>query len=184
MFSSLFETGHRQATTGSDGNKQRRERKDTQAVCFCMCHYTRKDEAGTKNTVGPVMRVRGIKNKYINPVRSLSLCLSREVRLRFARQPLRPLCLSCDTLCLLVESGPKRLSLHPIYVRVQLRLITDILSLERQALMPPLPSFYIPKLSRTVSTQTVSWSWRVTCTLTVTHPFCKPQMSSCMDGAI
>lgn len=58
-------------------------------------------------TVGPVERVRGIKNKDINPV-CLSLSLSREVRLRFARLPLRPLCLSWDTLCLFVEAGPSR----------------------------------------------------------------------------
>lgn len=58
-------------------------------------------------TVGPVERVRGIKNKDINPV-CLSLSLSREVRFRFARLPLRPLCLSWDTLCLFVEAAPNR----------------------------------------------------------------------------
>ena len=62
-------------------------------------------------TVGPVERVRGIKNKDINPVclpLSRSFSISREVRLRFARLPLRPLCLSWDTLCLFVEAGPSR----------------------------------------------------------------------------
>lgn len=147
-----------------------------------LFHYMK---LAQKNTVGPVMRVRGIKNKYINPVCSLSLSVSpgrsdADLPGSLWGPFVSPVTRSACWLSL----AQKGLSLHPIYVHVQLRLITDILSLERQALTPWLPSFYIPKLSRTVSTQTVSWSWRVTCALTVTHPFCKPQMSSCMDGAI
>lgn len=84
-------------------------------------------------TVGQVMRVRGIKNKDINPV-CLSLALSREVRLRFARLPLRPLCLSRDMLCLFAEAGPSKAASAQC---VQLHRFTNTFLVGRQAYMAP-----------------------------------------------
>lgn len=79
------------------------------------------------------MRVRGIKNKDINPV-CLSLALSREVRLRFARLPLRPLCLSRDMLCLFAEAGPSKAASAQC---VQLHRFTNTFLVGRQAYMAP-----------------------------------------------
>ncbi len=77
---------------------------DTQAPFFYYYFLFVPDmKPAQSTTVGPLKRVKGIKNKDINPVclslslsfsLSHSLSLSREVRLRFARLPLRSLCLS------------------------------------------------------------------------------------------
>lgn len=95
-------------------------------------------------TVGLVMRVRGIKNKDINPV-CFSLSLSREVRLRVARLPLRPLCLSWDALWLFVESVPSRAaSAHCVCVCVRAAALIYKCLLIRRALTPQLLSFHTP----------------------------------------
>lgn len=126
-------------------------------------------------TVGPVERVRGIKNKDINPV-CLSLSLSREVRLRFARLPLRPLCLSWDTLCLFVEAGPSRAASAQCVCAAA--LIYKYLPSWKEGPHASTSVILGSKFLRNILTQTVSWSQRVTWGSTVAQPYCKPQKSS------
>lgn len=133
-------------------------------------------------TVGAVMRVRGIKNKDINPVASLSLqggqaqiCQgASEAPLSLLRHALLVswvwpkqgcLCTMCLGVCVCVcAAAPiyKYLPSGKASSHTSASIISD------------------SKLLRKILTQTVSWSRHVTCRSTVTHPCCRSQQSNSM----